>query len=108
MNILRIVQGNTEKPAIKLSIQGRRIAASDVKKVEFAIGSEDLIVTYPEDGVTYESEAFHVPLTQEDTLSLPKGKGEYKVRVYFNDGTVKSTPRLPMVVDASISKVVLK
>ncbi len=104
---LTITQGNTESPVFKLNIKGEPVIASEVKKVEFSFGSEAVVKTYPNDGATFEKEAFCVHLTQQDTFKLSTGKSRYQIRVYFNDDTVKATPQLPMVVNPSISKAVL-
>ena len=47
-NILTITQGETETLPIRLHIRGQPVTASDVKKVELAIESEDvqLLKTY--------------------------------------------------------------
>lgn len=106
---LIITRGNTENPVFKLRYNGQPITASDVKKVEFAFGSEEVIKTYPED-VEYDTDlgAFRAHLTQEDTFKLPRCATMYQIRMYFNDGAVKSTPCICMLVNPSISKVVLE
>lgn len=109
-DILTITQGDTETLPIRLHIRGQPVTASDVKKVELAIESEDvqLLKTYP-DEAEYDTEnnAFRFNLSQEDTFSLNVGKGTYQVRIHFNDDAVKSIDQLTMKVKPSISKVVL-
>lgn len=99
-----IYQGNTYKLPIKLSINGKIIAAEDVKKVEFAIG--EVVKTYP-DQATHNGENFICPLTQEDTFSLKKGKTDFQVRVQFSDESVKCTGTRAVTVCEAISKAVL-
>lgn len=106
MNTLIITQGNTENPVFRLKYNGQPITASDVKKVEFAFGS--VIKTYPE-SVEYDAElgAFRARLEQEDTFKISSSEMSYQIRMYFNDKNVKATAIFPMLVNSSISKVVL-
>lgn len=101
-----IYQGNTYKLPFKLKINGQPVVADDVKMVEFAFG--EVIKTYPEHA-TFDNETFTVPLTQEDTFSLPsKEKLYYQARVFFNDESVKGTTPKEFKVQPSVSKAVLK
>jgi hypothetical protein len=109
-NVLTITQGDTETLPIRLHIRGQPVTASDVKKVELAIESEDvqLLKTYPDEAeYASDNSAFLFKLSQQDTFSLNVGKGTYQVRIHFNDDKVKSIDQLPMKVKPSISKVVL-
>ena len=109
MNVLTITQGNTENIPFKLRYNGQPITASDVKKVEFAFCSGEVTKTYPSEDVEYDTEldSFRVRLSQEDTFKLSLCATKYQIRICFNDGTVKSTFESLMVVNPSISKVVL-
>lgn len=106
MNVLTITQGNTESPTFRLKYDGQPITASDVKQLEFTFGT--MVKKYPEDA-EYDSElkAFRVNLSQKDTFALPTTTHRCQIRIRFNDNKVKATVVFPMMVNPSISKVVL-
>lgn len=98
-----LYQGNTYNIPCSLTIKGVAITDDNVKKVEFAIGN--VIKTYP-DTMSYENGKFIIPLTQEDTFSL-EGQVNCQIRVMFNDGSVKCGELSNVIVNNSVSKVVL-
>ena len=100
--------GNTYKLPIQLSKDQAPILSTDVKAVEFSIGT--IVKKYPED-VTYDqdSKAFIVSLTQEDTIALcTKKQMFFQARILFNDDSVKCTARDTIEIMESVSKEVLK
>lgn len=100
-----IIQGNTYKLPVLLKIGGKFITDKDVKKIEFMF--DDIQKVYPKD-VTFDGSYFIVPLSQEDTFSLPtKRIPKYQARVLFNDNTVKGTNPAEFTVVQSESKEVL-
>lgn len=110
-----IYQGNSYELPIILKINGAKITADDVEKVEFSFGQRERDKTYTEilnktypDIATNDGEKFILPLTQDDTLLLPhKAETYFQARICFKDGSVKTTGHRAVNVMPSISKAVL-
>lgn len=100
-----IMQGNTYRLPVHIKMKGEHLTDENVKLVEFSFG-KNIVKNYPKD-VTFEEDAFVLPLTQEETFSLSSGSVSYQIRVLFPDGSVKASPVISGMVAGSISKAVL-
>ena len=100
-----IIQGNTYRFPIRLTMGGKEVLDNDVKKIEFMF--DDVQKVYPKD-VTFDGTYFIVSLSQADTFSFPtKRICKYQARVLFNDDSVKGTEPTEFTVVQSESKEVL-
>lgn len=101
-------KGDSYSLPIKILISGVLIDVGLVEVVEFMFG--DIRKVYggnSTDGVTYETDHFVVPLTQEETFSLKDKTVDYQARVKFTSGDVKGTPIKKCNLYDSISQEVL-
>lgn len=104
----KIKQGDQCVIPVKILMNGVPVPIGDVETVEFRTGEVRKI--YP-GAVTYdaESEYFHMPLTQEDTLALPADDAvQFDVRVKFRGGAVIGTQKVTVfiTVDALSEEVI--
>ena len=101
-------KGDSYSLPIKILIDGVLLDMGLVDIVEFMFG--DIRKVYGEtstDDVTYVTDHFVVPLTQEETFSLKGKLVEYQARVKFTSGEVKGTPIKKCNLYESISQEVL-
>ncbi len=104
----KLKQGDACVIPVKISVNGEPVVIEDVETVEFRTG--EVRKVYPGD-VTFDAEdgCFHMPLTQEDTFSLPADDAvQFDVRVKFRGGAVIGTQKITMflTVDALSEEVI--
>lgn len=97
-----ILQGNTYRLPIQVKDSaGNIITPSMITKAQFVIGDyEKFYEDGGEVGFDKESNAFIVPLTEEETFAL-RGKMMWQVRFVFLDGSIDGT--IPRFEDVSRS-----
>ena len=87
---LSIKQGDAYSLRVRLDLNREPVTEEELPLlhcVEFMLG-DGIRKTWPEDG-GFESGAFLMPLTQEETFALEDGeKMEFDVRVHFANGDV--------------------
>jgi len=101
-------RGNTYNLEIRILIDGLALTAGDVNVVEFMF--DDLRKVYSEtslDGVTFDTDHFIIPFTQEETFSLNKKSIQYQARIKFTNGDVKGTPVKTANIYESLSQEVI-
>lgn len=102
-----LLQGSTYKMPIQIEDPlGTIITSEMVTKGQFVIGDYEKF--YPEE-VTYDKrlQCFIVPLSEEETFNLKKGKEEWQIRLLFVDGTVDGSIVKYEDVKRSLIKTVL-
>ncbi len=105
---IAIKRGDALILPVVIRAHGQRLSIEDVETAEFCLG--DVRKLYPGE-VTYEESegCFRLPLTQEDTLSLPEGGcAVLDVRVKFSGGAVAGAQGMAAVpVENALSGEVL-
>lgn len=106
--IFKLKQGDACVVPVKIRINGAEVPVEEVERAEFMVGSVRKL--YPEEAVfDEESGCFQVPLTQEDTFSLPEDEGvRFDVRVKFKGGCVIGTQKITVaVINDAVSEEVI-
>lgn len=101
-------KGDGYSLSVRIRIDGANLGTSGVDIVEFMF--DDIRKVYggtSTDGVTFDTDHFVVPFTQEETFSLNKKTVQYQARVKFDTGEVKGTAIKVNNVYGSLSKEVL-
>lgn len=107
--VLKIKRGDECALAVRVLLGGQEVAVDDVDTAEFCLGRR-LRKLYPGEAEYSASEgAFLLPLTQEETFSLPPDTAlPLDVRVKFVNGDVLGSTHMgAVVVYDAISEVVL-
>ena len=105
---MALKKGDTYNLPITLSISGSILGIDGVDTVEFMFDTIRKVYSdTSEDGVTFDTDHFIVPLTQEETFSLQDKQARYQARVKFDTGEVKGSPIKKCNVYDSISREVL-
>lgn len=104
----KVKQGDACIVPVKILLNGAPVAVEDIETVEFRTG--EVRKVYPQD-VTYDAESgcFHMPLSQEETFTLPADDAvQFDVRVKFRGGTVIGTQKITVfvTVDALSEEVI--
>lgn len=97
-------QGDQYPVLIYITNQGTYLDLSEINTVEITL--HNITKRYPGE-VTYDSDtgAFLMPITQEESFSLPIKKRLYaQSRVLYNDGTVYATEPIDFFIGESLSK----
>ncbi len=104
-----IKQGDAYGIPLEIQLNGATLTDADVEKVEVFVG-DDIRKLYPGQ-ITYVHElgCFSVPVTQEETFTLPEGENiRVDVRVQFSGGMVLGViDTLKVKVADAISEEVL-
>ena len=101
-------KGDTYNLSITIIISGTVLGIDGVDSVEFMFDSIRKVYSDASlDGVTFDTDHFIVPLTQEETFSLQGRIVNYQVRVKFDTGQVKGSAIKTTNLFDSLSKEVL-
>lgn len=103
-----IKQGDACAVPVRITLGGEAVTAESVELVEFMLG--DVRKLYPGDAeYDADMQQFRVPLTQEDTFSLPEDDAvRLDVRVRFRGGTVLGTKKyVPVVTLDAVSREII-
>ena len=94
----KLKQGDAFVLPVKIRVNGADVPVEDVERAEFTVG--EVRKTYPEEAsFDEENGRFLVPLTQEDTFSLPEDEGlRFDVRVKFRGGAVIGTQKVTVAL----------
>lgn len=85
MNCVKpILQGDSYFIGIRIKVNGEPIDVSEVKKIEFTLGS---LKKYYDEDVKYDDQTFLFPLSQQETFDF-QGPQILEVRVKFDDDSV--------------------
>ena len=106
--VIKLKRGDECVIPVKIKVNGGNLPAGDVELAEFMTGSVRKV--YPgEAAYDGESGCWLVPLTQEDTFSLPEDEGvRFDVRVKFKGGCVIGTQKVTVAaVSGSLSDRVI-
>lgn len=102
--MISIMQGDSLKIPIVLRLNGTVVPSADIAALRVTIGN--ILKTYPGD-ITIADNGFVLPLTQEETFSLPAGLNVVVVRPKFADGSIRGwTAKTVIDVCASIDREV--
>ena len=105
---MSLKRGDTYNLQIKIKIDDAYLGEDGVDTIEFMF--DDIRKVYSDtslDGVTFDTDHFIVPFTQEETFSLQDKQARYQARVKFDTGEVKGSPIKKCNVYDSISREVL-
>lgn len=104
--MLQIMQGDSLKIPISISLRGTKVIPSMVSTVEIMV--DELCKTYPKE-VSYDevNEVWLFPITQSETLALCPSDQPIQIRVKFSDDSVIGVGDMCLRVVASKSKEVL-
>lgn len=86
--MITIMQGDALALPVLLTLNGEPVKAEDVEAVRFSVGG--IFKAFPGD-VTFDDATgrFHLPLSQEDTFSLPQGSTRIIIRPKFKNNSVR-------------------
>lgn len=85
-------KGDTYQLPMRITVDGAALTTTGVELVEFMF--DDVRKIYggtSTDGVTFDTDHFVIPFTQEETFSFQNKTIKYQARVKFNTGVVKGT-----------------
>ncbi len=105
---MAIRNGDSYSLSLKIRVEGAVLGVSGVSTVEFMF--DDIRKVYggtSTDGITYVTDHFVIPFTQEETFSLDKKTIQYQARIKFDTGEIKGTTIRTTNVYESLSKEVL-
>lgn len=88
-----------------LNADGVAVTPDDISDVEITVGF--IRKTYANVEIFYSDGSWVIPLTQEETFTLPATRVKAQVRVAWKDGFVEGASLGEIRVHESISKVVL-
>lgn len=88
-----------------LNADGVAVTPDDISDVEITVGF--IRKTYTNVEIFYSDGSWVIPLTQEETFTLPATRVKAQVRVMWKDGLVEGASLGEIRVHESISKVVL-
>lgn len=101
-------KGDGYSLSILIRIDGAILGTSGVSLIEFMF--DDIRKVYggsSTDGITFDTDHFIIPFTQEETFSLDTKTIQYQARVKFTTGEVKGTTIKTINIYESLSKEVL-
>lgn len=97
-------QGDQYSIPVYITVEGVNLDLTRVCEVEITL--HNITKKYP-DEVIYDNSlgAFLMPITQNESFSLPTKKRLYaQSRIYYNDGTIFSTDPIDFFIGKSLSK----
>jgi len=105
---MALKKGDTYNLPVTITISGSALGIDGVDTIEFMFDTIRKVYSDSSlDGVTFDTDHFVVPLTQEETFSLQGRIVNYQARVKFDTGQVKGSAIKTANLFDSLSKEVL-